>query len=202
MEVKPDPKLLRRIHLDYLTVAVFLCLLALIIWQIIYFAEPAKITPATNIIWGITLGLIILGWLLLTPIASLWVKNLTYFIENDRVTIYKGILTKVQQNIPYRAITDFQLHRSLWDRALGIGSIRIQTAGQQASSGSGFEGVLSGLLDYEDLHHQLRAKLTSLHPKDDVATTVESRTAPPNGDVQYQILEELRAIRKALERKV
>jgi putative membrane protein len=199
MNIKPDSKLMSRIHLDYLTIVFFTALLAAIITLIIAFAEPQKLEAGLPIIWGITLGLAVLGWIILLPIATLWVKNLTYSIEDDRVTIHKGIITKIQQNIPYRAITDFQLHRSLWDRVLGIGSIRIQTAGQH-TGGTGFEGVLSGLLNYEDLHLQLRAKLTRLHPAADMATGVQSRTAPPEKDMSYQMLEELRAIRKSLER--
>ncbi len=204
MEVNPDSKLLSRIHLDYMTIVIFASILAAIITLIIAFAEPQKLDTALKIIWGIALGLSVLGWLLLLVIARLWVKNLAFCIEEDRVTIYKGILTKVQQNIPYRAITDFQLHRSLWDRVLGIGSIRIQTAGQN-TGGTGFEGVLSGLLDYEDLHMQLRAKLNKLHPTSDSVTGVTEKASATKDDgfenVRYQILEELRAIRKAVERK-
>ncbi|MBU0691150.1 PH domain-containing protein [bacterium] len=203
MEVKPCSKLLSRIHLDYLTVVVFAAILAAILSVIIALAEPEKLETALNIIWGITLGLSVLGWILLAIIVPLWVKNLSYSIEEDRITVNKGVLTKVQQNIPYRAITDFQLHRSLWDRALGIGSIRIQTAGQH-TGGTGYEGVLSGLLDYEDLHTQLRAKLNKLHPVSDSVTGVTEKSASIKDDgfdnVRYQILEELRAIRKAVEK--
>jgi len=204
MSIQPDSKLKSRIYLDYLTVVVFAAILAAIVTVIIAFAKPQKLDDAASVIWGIALGLIVLGWIVIIPVVSLWVKNLSFIIEEDRVTIHKGILTKIQQNIPYRAITDFQLHRSLWDRALGIGSIRIQTAGQQ-QGGSGFEGVLSGLREYENLHHQLRARLTRLHPVSDSVTGVTERKPSGKDDgfenVRYQILEELRAIRKAVARE-
>ena len=93
----------------------------------------------------------------------LWIKNLAYVIEEDRITVHKGILTKIQQNIPYRAITDFMLHRSLHDRFLGIGAIRIQTAGQTQTM-TGYEGQLAGLVQWNDLLQQLREKVKKLHP--------------------------------------
>jgi uncharacterized membrane protein YdbT with pleckstrin-like domain len=156
---------------------------------------------ASRIIPLIAGGVILLFWAVYLPISALWIKNLIYSIDDDRVTIYKGVLTKVQQNIPYRAITDFQLHRSLWDRAMGIGSIKIQTAGQHTGAQQ-FEGVLAGLLEYTDLHQQLRAKLTKLHPMSDSATGVTSQIGrPDDSEVRYQVLEELRQIRKVLEKK-
>ena len=139
-------------------------------------------------------------WGISAPIIILWIKNLSYYIEDDRITIYKGILTKQQQNIPYRAITDFILHRSLFDRFLGIGAIRIQTAGQSRTA-TGYEGQLSGLVEWDDLHQQLRGKLKPLHPIAE-ATTVAEKTTPISSDEKLQqILEELKAIRKVLENK-
>ncbi len=145
-------------------------------------------------------GLILVGWIISIPIMILWIKNLSYYIEDERVTIYKGIVSKIQQNIPYRAVTDFVLHRSLFDRILGIGAIRIQTAGQSHSS-TGYEGKLLGLIDYEELHQQLRAKIKSLHPRSESTTVAEKATPLSQEDKLQRILEELREIRKVLEKK-
>ena len=57
-------------------------------------------------------------------------------------------MTKIQQNIPYRAITDYILHRSIYDRMLGLASIRIQTAGQ-IQTPTGYEGNLAGLPNWD-----------------------------------------------------
>jgi uncharacterized membrane protein YdbT with pleckstrin-like domain len=200
MTITPDRKLFSRMVLDGLTICAFLGFMALVIWTAIHVAGvPQDIEKANQIIPLLAGGAVVLFWIIYLPITSLWIKNLSYSIEDDRVTIHKGILTKVQQNIPYRAITDFQLHRSLWDRAMGIGSIKIQTAGQHAGAQQ-FEGVLAGLLDYTNLHQQLRAKLNRLHPMSDSATGVTSQIGrPDDGEVRYQVLEEVRAIRKLLE---
>ena len=129
----------------------------------------------------------------------LWINNLEYLIKDERVMIYKGILTKIQKNIPYRAITDFVLHRSLYDRFLGIASIRIQTAGQSQSA-TGFEGNMAGLLEWDSLHKDLRGKLKKLHPVSESLGTREMLKPTGEQDVQQEILSELKAIRKALEK--
>ena len=135
-------------------------------------------------------------WIFFLPIIHLWIKNLSYFIHNDRITIQSGILTKKEKNIPYRSITDFVLVRGPFDRILGIGTIKIQTAGQSAA---GYEGNLSGLLDYEALHVNLREKLKFLHPISESSTTNEP-IKQTDDSVLIQVLEELKEIRKNTEK--
>jgi uncharacterized membrane protein YdbT with pleckstrin-like domain len=200
MKITPDRKLFSRMVLDGLTLTVLAGLFALIIWTIIQFAgKPEEAAEASRIIPLVVGSVILLFWVVYLPYITLWIRNLSFYIEDDRVMIHKGIFAKIQQNIPYRAITDFQLHRSLWDRSLGIGTIKIQTAGQHAGAQK-YEGELAGLLEYTDLHHQLRAKLTKLHPMLDSATGVTSQIGRgDDSEVRFQVLEELRAIRKVLE---
>jgi uncharacterized membrane protein YdbT with pleckstrin-like domain len=158
MEIKPDKKLLTKQWLVLLTISVFLVFIAIALQLLIPLEEGVASNQVAIILWPITIGIILLLWAISAPIITLWIKNLTYYIEDDRITIFKGILTKQQQNIPYRAITDFILHRSLYARFLGIGAIRIQTAGQSPTA-TGYEGQLSGLVQWDDLHQQLRSKL-------------------------------------------
>ena len=133
MEIRPDKKLFTKQLYVLLTIS-FLVLTVAAILQITIPLDP-KVTASgvAAILWPIVFGVIFLLWLIAVPTIKLWIKNLSYYIDEDRVTIHKGILSKIKQNVPYRAITDFQLHRSLYDRALRIGSIRVQTAGQKAN---------------------------------------------------------------------
>ena len=124
-------------------------------------------------------------WLVAVPIIVLWHRNLSYAIEPQRIVIRKGILTRIQQNIPFSMVTDFRLQRSLYDRALGIGSIQVQTAGQGVT-GTGYEGKLAGLESWGDLHEDLRGRIRG--------TTVLT------DDVDLgDILDEIREIRRVLE---
>ena len=126
--------------------------------------------------------------------AKLWIDNLSYIVQEDRITIQKGILTKTLQNIPYGAITDFLLRRSPYDRILGLGAIKIQTAGQSQGAAA-YEGNMIGLVAYDRIHSQLRERIRSLHSVSESLTVRE----PSGGLLEQtlaQILEELRAIRK------
>lgn len=194
--IKPDKKLYTKTVWVLLTVSAFILVGVSIVHTIIYIADGDPNAP--TVIWIIAVIAILVMWLIVYPIAILWIRNLSYLIQEDRVTIHKGILTKTHQNIPYRSVTDFILQRSLYDRFLGIGSIRIQTAGQSQSP-TGYEGNMAGLVEYEKLHNQLREKLRLLHPISESLTTSE----PVEKSVEQileQMLHELKAIRKNTEK--
>ena len=196
--MKPDRKYLIKGIWIFITISVVMALVIAIIHLIIVLANGDL--RAIPILWITTSATVLAMWAIGYPLLHLWIKNLEYTVTDDRVTIYKGILTKTKQNIPFRAITDFALVRTLYDRYLGIGSINIQTAGQHISSGSRYEGRLAGLTNYEQIHSELRDKLKLLHP---VSGPVSSGAAGklPSGDVLEEILKELKEINKNLSGK-
>ncbi len=194
--IKPDKKLFTKTVWILLTVSAFILAGVSIVHTIIYIANGDPNAP--KVIWIIAVIAILVMWLIVYPIAILWIRNLSYLIQEDRITIHKGILTKTHQNIPYRSVTDFILQRSLYDRILGIGSIRIQTAGQSQSA-TGYEGNMAGLVEYEKLHNQLREKLRLLHPVSESLTTNEP-VEKSMEQILEQMLHELKAIRKNTER--
>ncbi len=195
--VKPDKKYLTKGIWILFTITGIILLSVAITHLIIYLSGGDR--EAVSIIWITCIGAIIFIWIIAYPIIYFWIINLKYIIYTDRVTIHKGIITKTQQNIPFRAITDFALIRTLYDRILGIGSIKIQTAGQSTKGVSQYEGSLSGLLDYETLHTELRNKIKSLHPAAESVATVEP-VRPSDDSVFHEILKELKEIRQNIER--
>ncbi len=197
MEIKPDKKLFTKQLYVLLTIS-FLVLLVAAILQITIPLDP-KVSgnDVATILWPILFGVIFLLWLIAVTIINLWIKNLSYFIDEDRITIHKGILSKIKQNVPYRAITDFQLHRSLYDRAFRIGSIRIQTAGQKPSA-TGYEAILSGLVDWDSLLEQLRAKVKMLYFQTGISVTDSSGITEK--EILQKILDELKEIRITLSK--
>ncbi|MBA7611511.1 MAG: PH domain-containing protein [Calditrichaeota bacterium] len=197
MQIKPHPKLLTKQLLILTTLSFLLALTGVLLQLLIPLAGDPTSRQVAGILWPIILGLFGALWVIAAPIIILWIRNLAYRIEEDRITIFKGILTKMQQNIPYRAITDFMLHRSLYDRFLGIGAIRIQTAGQSQTM-TGYEGQLAGLLEWDDLLQQLREKVRKLHPMAEAVTVAEPATQQISEDRLQQILLELQSIRKML----
>ncbi len=197
MEIKPDKKLFTKQLYVLLTIS-FLVLLVAVILQIAIPLDP-KITASgvAAVLWPIVFGVIFLLWLIAVPTIKLWIKNLSYYIDEDRVTIHKGILSKIKQNVPYRAITDFQLHRSLYDRFLGIASIKLQTAGQSPTA-TGFEAKLTGLIDWDNLLEKLRAKVKMLFPQTGVSAA--DSTALTDKEILQNILDELKEIRTILSK--
>ena len=195
--IKPDKKY-QSAQLLILSVLSSLIIIGAVVLNIIIYLEAGSDSDGIMVIWLLCLGLISIMWIVSFPLIHLWIKNLSYFIHDDRITIQSGIITKKEQNIPYRSITDFVLARGPFDRILGIGTIKIQTAGQSTSA-TGYEGSLSGLLDYEPLHADLREKLKSLHPISESITTSES-VKQSDDSVLVQILEELKEIRRNTEK--
>jgi len=195
--IKPDKKLFTKNLYILLTITGSVLILPAIVHLIIYLVGEDPIVA--KVIWLVCLIILIVGWIISVPLIKLWINNLAYIIREDRVTIHKGFLTKTQQNIPYRSITDFALVRSIFDRLLGIGSIKIQTAGQTKSP-SGYEGHLAGLIDFEELHKELREKIKFLHPVSESLTTNEV-IQKSHESIWDQILSELKTIRKLLEKQ-
>ena len=168
----------------------------MVIHLIINYSNPDP--EATLLLWAIICGSNLGMWVISYPIIHLWTKNLTYILRDDRITILSEILTKKEQNIPYRSITDFVLKQGPFDRYLGIGTIQVQTAGQSKTA-TGYEGSLSGLVDYKTIHGDLRDKLKSLHPISESTTTSEP-VIKSGENVLIQILEELKEIRRNTEK--
>jgi uncharacterized membrane protein YdbT with pleckstrin-like domain len=191
--LKPDRKYLIKGIWIFVTVSAIFALLAAIIHLIVYLVDGDM--QASEILWIVILAIILALWVIGYTILYFWYKNLEYRIYEDRVCIHKGILTKIQQNIPFRAITDFALVRTLYDRFLDIGSIKIQTAGKHISSSSQYEGNLAGLINYEQLHTELRERVKKLHPVSETVTTRESEK-PADTDLWQEMLKELKEIRK------
>lgn len=156
--------------------------------------DPGELTTALTILWAVTGGVLLLMWAIAVPITVLWIRNLSYEITATDVLINKGILTKVEQSIPLRMITDFRLNRSVYDRWLGIGSIDVQTAGQSVNT-TGYEGRLSGLAEWARLHGELKALLTRTPGSRPIGATP---TAVSEQDL-HALVDEVRHIRELLE---
>jgi uncharacterized membrane protein YdbT with pleckstrin-like domain len=191
--LKPDRKYLVKGTWIFVSVSAVFAFFIALIHLIIYLANGDM--EAAEILWIVYLSIIGAMWVIGFPVLYFWFKNLEYRVYEDRVSIHKGILTKTQQNIPFRAITDFALVRTLYDRFLDIGSIKIQTAGKHISSSSQYEGNLAGLADYEQLHTDLRERVKKLHPVSERVATRESEK-PADTEVWREMLKELREIRK------
>ena len=195
--IRPDQKYIKEHIWTLLLLSGILVIVIAFIHFMMHLEESGH--RAIQILWIIGICTIAAMWLISYPLIKIWINNLEYIIHEDRVTIHKGILTKTKQNIPFRAITDFALQRTLFDRMLGLGSINIQTAGQSHTP-TGYEGKLAGLIDYDALHKDLRDRVKVLHPIAE-STTIREPQMQSEIKILEQILSELQEIRRNLEKK-
>jgi membrane protein YdbS with pleckstrin-like domain len=193
--IKPDPNYYTAQRYILTVVSLVLVLMASIAHFIIYLTV-ARQEPLI-IIWSFAFVIIFILWIVIYPLIRLWINNLEYIIFDDRITIHKGILTKTEQNIPHRSVTDFILKRGPFDRMLGIGTISIQTAGQSAPA-STYEGNLAGILNYASLHQDLKERMRSIHSQDEFTKQTESVESTDN-QVLSQILEEIKDLHNDLK---
>ena len=197
--LKPDKRLITKQWGILFVLSAMVVLTALLFQLLLPLSDEVTYEEVSGLAWPIAAGVIFVLLFVLGPILVIWIKNLTYIIGEDKITIHKGILAKVQKNISFRAVTDFVLHRSIFDRILGIASIRIQTAGQTQSA-TGYEGNIAGMMNWKHLHQVMRGKLKKLHPLSEALATREPGTIVSEKDLLLQILDELQAVRKALEK--
>ncbi|NOZ47034.1 MAG: PH domain-containing protein [Chlorobi bacterium] len=196
-QLKPDRKYFIATTWIHLTIFVAIILLTAIINLTINLSGGDS--QAVKVIWILCIALCAILWIIIYPLVRLWLNNLSYHIEEDRITVHKGIIVKTQQNIPYRAITDFALKRGFYDRILGIGTINIQTAGQSRNA-TGYEGSLSGLINFEQILAELRAKIKVLHPVS-ASTTLNEGKIMTDNIILNQLLEEVKQIREIIAKK-
>ncbi len=195
MEIRPDRKLITKSWLILISLSIVIVLFACLLHIIPLLNSDVNFSQFSFYLWRIVFIAIILMWIISTPIMLFWIKNLSYFIEADKIVIKKGILTKIKQNIPFRMVTDFMLERTLYDRWLGIGSIKIQTAGQSQNQ-TGYEGKLAGLINWDELHEKLRSDLTESR-----SSNKEISESPKvNENALENILIELKKISRILEK--
>ena len=193
----PDKKLLTKSILALSTWTFFILLIAVFIQLVAPLDGHKSSADVAKTLWPITAGIVVILWLIAIPLIFTWFKNLKYEILPERITIHKGIISRTEQNIPFKAITDFSYHRSPYDRLLGIGSLRIQTAGQSPTS-TGFEGVFFGITNGGELLEELRHKVKENQLKVSISSTEGNI---PEEEILNKILDELIKIRKIVESK-
>ncbi len=200
MDLRPDiSKLMRREIYTLLTITTVVILSVLIIQTLVVNLDPeVENAEFVKFVWSWVAGGLIALWLIVPWLLYLWITNLRYSIEDERVVIHKGIITKKSVSIPYSAVTDFTLSRSLYERWLKIGTLMIQTAGQ-SPQGGGQEGKLEGLIEFESLHSTLRAKVKAYRGSQQASKSPTADSPSSDVEVLQSILEEIKRIGRKMK---
>lgn len=125
-------------------------------------------------------------------------RSLSYEVQDDEVIVRAGIWTKSVKHVPYRTVTNLTIRRGILDRWLGLGTLRIQTAGMSGQTGA--EENLVGLANVQEVYElvvtELRRFRGGMAP---TVAEVEGEPAVAFAEALSAILAEVRAIRQALE---
>lgn len=141
----------------------------------------------------IVASLITLYWI------SKFHSSLVYVLEDDKITIKKGVWWKTKSFVPYNRITNVVIYQGPISRRFDLAKLAIQTAGFSGTTSRGTkvaEAEILGIKNFEEVKDFVMTLIKGMKP---VAVEAEAETVPPT-DVNQQILQELRRIRRAVEK--
>ena len=188
---KPHPKFQTKMVLWILSVLVFL----IMPWVFLGFA------PGLGWLYVLIFLLVNAAWVAVALLLVMpYYRSINFVLDEDAVLVRKGIITKTEQMVPYRTITNIELKRGIFDRWLGLGTIAVHTAGYSQQTEA--EAKLAGLADYARVRDELVAALRRYRG----GLGAELAPAAPaaqdeSPQLLRQILEEVRTLRGSLDRQ-
>ncbi|MFP3950123.1 MAG: PH domain-containing protein [Candidatus Micrarchaeia archaeon] len=142
--------------------------------------------------------------ILLLP-YMVWIElnyhNYTYQFRKKRIVIRKGVLNKERTVIPYTQIQNININRNVLQRALGIATIKIETAGTNPWES---EGIIDGIGDYHSfIQHTMELVELSKHKEAEKKDDGETEEGEKKDEIFYlkQILVQLLELKKVMELK-
>ncbi len=154
--------------------------------------------------WAYVLVFVVANALWLVVVFALlpfYYRSISYELKEDEIVVYKGIITRSVKVVPYRTVTNLHLVRGPIDRILGIGTLRVETAGYSGQASP--EAQLVGLQAYDFVHTLVREQLRRYRAVSGATTTegVPPAADPGRDEVLAQVLEEVREIKEILKRR-
>ncbi len=142
--------------------------------------------------------------------------TLRYRFDDDGVSVSHGLIWRRETYLTYARIQDIHVTRNIFERWLGIGTVKIQTA----SGSSAATESIAGLTAFQDVRNYLYARMRGHRnaprelprelPRDSACDGVlhaQARLAPTSADDSLAvdaltgIRNELRAVRQLLEQR-
>jgi membrane protein YdbS with pleckstrin-like domain len=130
-------------------------------------------------------------------LIPLYYRSIRYELRDDEIVVLKGVITRSVKVVPYRTVTNLVLDRGPVDRLLGLGTLKVETAGFSGQARS--EAILAGLRDYDAVQALVREELRRYRATSGATTTegVPAVEAEPE-QVFGQLLQEVREIKAIL----
>lgn len=179
----PAPQLKRLYHLYVLLVVV----IGVLPWYIpVLVFVPLAITAVITVPLVVILGFV-MYWI------PRYYKTIEYKLTDDEIVWQRGVWFKKTGIVPYNRITNVDVSQGPLARLLGIASVKIQTAGYSAPSGTTGKAELhvEGIEHYETLQNVIMEYVRGRKPS--AVETYEN--------TEDQILKEVTRIREFLEQQ-
>jgi len=125
--------------------------------------------------------------------------SISYVLEKDEVVVERGVWWKMKHVVPYSRVMSVDVIQGPISRRFGIGSVHVHTAGYTGSAGGtagpgtrGAEATIWGIPNFIEIRDTI-ISLVRVRPIFGAPETITR-------DIGSEILEELRKIRKAIEK--
>jgi len=135
-------------------------------------------------------------------IALYWIpkfhSSIKYVLAEDEIVVEKGVWWKTKSVVPYNRVTNVNIFQGPLSRRYGIGRLAIQTAGFSGVNSSGHktaEADIVGIRDFDRTKDEVMGFVKGTRP---IAVEAKSDF---NKAANGEVLEELRRIRKAVEKQ-
>ena len=187
---KPSPSLVTWFIVDFLLLIMFL---AIVILLPMYLSSVVD----TGIFLGIIGGLVVLV-ILFAIWTKLYYESMWYELHEDEMRWKRGVIFRRTGIVPYNRITNLDIRQGPVMRRLDISTISIQTAGYSGQAQAA-EIRIEAIVHAEELRELIRSMVRTSVGGDGTGT---GGRAPLMKTSEIQILDELKAIRALLEKKI
>ena len=155
-----DEKVVRHLHPHWLSVAAPAGVAAALAVVAVVVAVVTPDTGTGNVIQWIVVGIAVVAAIAVLPPLVRW-RSTNYVITTHRVMVRRGVLTKSGKDITLSKITDVSFRQSLLDRAIGAGSLHIESAGDSPDedmasvpNSDEVQQLINRLIDQDDLRRR------------------------------------------------
>ncbi|NMC06540.1 MAG: PH domain-containing protein [Candidatus Lokiarchaeota archaeon] len=145
-----------------------------VIWMV-FIPEPGML------FWGLfTIVLsVIVPVIIAAAYVPAFVRTFSYDLSDKFIVIRRGVITKQKTTIPFSRIQNVSVIQGPFDRKFGIYTVKIETAGFSAASGSQGgpqpEGLIQGVKDPSRLEHIIDELVHQYTQKPKVPDTLKGK---------------------------
>jgi membrane protein YdbS with pleckstrin-like domain len=151
---------------------------------------------------GIVALAVLLPVFIILLVTLYWIprfhSSIKYVLEEDEIVVAKGVWWKTKSVVPYNRVTNVNIYQGPLSRHYGIGRLAIQTAGFSGINRSGHKTAEADIIGIRNFEETKDVVMTFVKGTKPIAVEAEPEM---DKDVNNEVLEELRRIRKAVEKQ-